>query len=196
MLEVLPANQVEGTIGITAGYPGDPGGGTKPFVASGTLSGVDLQTRREIMTYNADACPGQSGSPIWIERNSKRYLVGIVTKGATGYTETGNTTIVTSNQAVRITQEVFDQLSKWLEAVKETPWLDAQESESYEGADEGSGSTEEDITDPCTGIIGNDDRRPVQQAWDIPHRSVSARFPRRAAREASLCNSVRSARVS
>jgi V8-like Glu-specific endopeptidase len=174
MLEVMPANQVEGTTGITAGYPGDLGGGKKPFVATGTLSGVDLPNRREIMRYDADACPGQSGSPIWIERNSKRYLVGIVTKGATGYIDTGTTTITTSNQALRITQEVFDQISKWLEAVMETPWLDAQESDSHEGDDEGSEPTEEDdeINRPCTGIIGNDDRRPVNQAWDIPHRWI------------------------
>src|SRR5215467_10207211 len=26
--------------------------------------------------------------------------------------------------------------------------------------------------EPCLGIIGNDDRRPVAQAWDIPYRWI------------------------
>lgn len=145
-LEVLPANQIAGRTGFTAGYPGDLGGGTKPYATSGMLSGVDIRNRREVMGFEADGCPGQSGSPIWIERNGKRELVGIFTMVGTGTdAATGS---VSLNQAVRITQEVFDQISKWLEAVTETPWLDALESDSYEGVDEGSWSTQEDAPKP------------------------------------------------
>lgn len=141
VLEVVPATQLAGRRAFTAGYPGDLGGGTRPHVTSGMLSGVDIRGRREIMNYDADGCPGQSGSPIWIERDSRRCLVGIFTKVGTGYdAATGN---VSLNQAVRITQDVFDQISRWLEAVLETPWLEAPESLEYEGAEQWSEAADE-----------------------------------------------------
>jgi len=125
-LEVAGATQLTGRTAYTAGYPGDLGNGTRLYSTSGLLSGVDIRGRREIMNYDADGCPGQSGSPIWVERDGKRYLVGIFTKVGTGYNAATGT--VTLNNAVRITQEVFDQISHWFEAVLETPWL----GESFE----------------------------------------------------------------
>jgi hypothetical protein len=92
---------------------------------------MDVHGRREVMDYDADACNGQSGSPIWIEKDGKRYLVGILTKMGTGKDVTTNK--VVGNSAVRITQEVFDQISLWLEAAMENPWLhEAGESERLE----------------------------------------------------------------
>lgn len=141
VLEVLPANQVGGRMAFTAGYPDDLGGGTRPHVTSGTLRGVDIPGRREIMNYDADGCHGQSGSPIWIERDGRRFLVGIFTfVGAVTDATTGR---ITGNEAVRITQDVFDQISRWLEAVMETPWLEAPEPVEPEVADEWSETTDD-----------------------------------------------------
>jgi V8-like Glu-specific endopeptidase len=131
-LEVLAAKDLAGKTAYTAGYPADLGGGTRVYSTSGMLSSVDIRGRREIMNYDADGCPGQSGSPIWIERDGKRFLVGIFTKVGTGYDAATGT--VTLNNAVRITQEVFDQISHWFEAVLETPWLDARKSSEPEAS--------------------------------------------------------------
>src|SRR5262249_46190319 len=141
-LEVLGPTELAGKTAYTAGYPGDLGKGTRLYSTSGMLSGIDIRGRREIMNYDADGCPGQSGSPIWIERDGKRYLVGIFTKVGTGYD--GTTGSVTLNNAVRITQEVFDQISHWFEAVLETPWLGAKETSQTESAEELS-ETEEPL---------------------------------------------------
>jgi V8-like Glu-specific endopeptidase len=134
VLEVVPPAAIAGRRAFTAGYPDDLGGGTRPHATAGTLSGVDLPGRREIMNYDADGCPGQSGSPIWIERDGRRCLVGIFTKVGTVTDVT--TGLVTGNEAVRITQDVFDQISRWLEAVMETPWLETPEEAEPEVADE------------------------------------------------------------
>ena len=125
-LEVVSTTQLEGKTAYTAGYPGDLGGGTRPYLVSGTLSGVGLRGRLEIMNYDADGCRGQSGSPIWIEQDGKRYLVGIFTTVDTGHDE--RTGRVSSNTALRITQEMFDQISRWFEAAREDPWLYNKES--------------------------------------------------------------------
>jgi V8-like Glu-specific endopeptidase len=125
-LEVLDAAQLAGRTAYTAGYPADRGDGTRLFSASGMLSNVDIPGRLEIMNYDADGCPGQSGSPIWIERDGKRYLAGIFTEvGTVSDAATGR---VSGNNAVRLTRGVLDQISRWLEAVMETPWLDNREA--------------------------------------------------------------------
>lgn len=115
-LELVEAKRLEGQTGFTAGYPKDKEGGVTMWFAKGTLSGLDIKGRREVMSVEADACYGQSGSPVWINEKGKRYLVGVLTNIGTGVT----------NSAVRINQEVIDQISKWLEAATEE--LDAQES--------------------------------------------------------------------
>jgi V8-like Glu-specific endopeptidase len=135
-LEVLDPTQLAGQTAYTAGYPKDLGQGTRPYSTSGMLSGVDIRGRREIMNYDADGCPGQSGSPIWIERGGNRYLAGIFTKVGTGYDAT--TGLVSLNSAVRITKEVFDQISRWFEAVLENPWLSERESFEAERSGEWS----------------------------------------------------------
>ena len=132
-LEFLDAKQLAGKTAYTAGYPADRGDGTRLFSTTGMLSNVDIPGRLEIMNYDADGCPGQSGSPIWIERDGKRYLAGIFTE--VGTVTDGTTGRVLANEAVRLTQGVLDQISRWLEAVMETPWLDNRES-SAESIDE------------------------------------------------------------
>ena len=107
-LALLGPKDLEGRTAYTAGYPHDLGKGTRPYAASGMLSGIDIRGRSEIMNYDADGCPGQSGSPIWVERGGKRFLVGIFTRmGTVSDVTTGQ---VSGNQAIRITQEVFDQI--------------------------------------------------------------------------------------
>ncbi|MGI6455243.1 MAG: trypsin-like serine peptidase [bacterium] len=71
----LDPNPLNGTVAWTAGYPGDKGHVTQ-YLASGTLSGV-VSTRR-LMNFSADACSGQSGSPIWLKKNNQRYLLGLL----------------------------------------------------------------------------------------------------------------------
>lgn len=117
-LEVLDKARLEGKTACTAGYSHDRGAGKTMWFAAGKLTGVDLTGRTEVMNIAADACHGQSGSPVWIKTDGKRYLVGILKKIATG----------TSNSALRINQEVFDQISKWFEAARETPELEAAQS--------------------------------------------------------------------
>ena len=141
-LEVVAPQDVEGQTAYTAGYPYDRGGGHRLMFASGRLSGVDVQGRREIMDFKADVCKGQSGSPIWITRENRLCLVGIVTKGGTG--RDGVTGRVVSNRAIRFSREVFDQVSKWFEAVKETPWLGAGEiGDELESEDNPEAAVEE-----------------------------------------------------
>jgi V8-like Glu-specific endopeptidase len=117
-LEVLDKARLEDKTACTAGYPHDRGAGKTMWFAAGKLTGVDLIGRAEVMNITADACHGQSGSPVWIKKDGKRYLVGILKRIGTGI----------SNSALRINQEVFDQISKWFEAAKETPELEAAQS--------------------------------------------------------------------
>ncbi len=128
-LEVVSGSQLAGKTAYTAGYPSDLGNGTRLYSVSGALSSVDIPGRVEIMNYDADGCPGQSGSPVWIEQDGKRYLVGIFTKVGTG--RDAATGRVSLNSVLRITQGVLDQISGWFEAVLEDPWL--YNKESFEG---------------------------------------------------------------
>jgi V8-like Glu-specific endopeptidase len=133
-LEVLGTRELAGKTAYTAGYPADLGKGTRLYSTSGMLSSLDILGRHGIMNYDADGCPGQSGSPIWIERDGKQYLVGIFTKVGTGYDAVTGTVLL--NSAVRITQEVFEQISRWFESVLETPWLGARELADKESSEE------------------------------------------------------------
>src|SRR5438552_6512505 len=162
-LEVLDAAQVAGRTAYTAGYPADLGGGTRPYSTSSMLSGVDIRGRAEIMNYDADGCPGQSGSPVWIERDGKRYLVGIFTKVGTGHDVT--TGLVSLNNAVRITREVFDQISHWFEAVLETPWLKEAEGP---GEGEGDGSEIMELEEERAEPLPDQYDTPVTEEHDTP----------------------------
>jgi V8-like Glu-specific endopeptidase len=206
-LVVLGATELAGKTAYTAGYPADLGSGTRPYSTSGMLSSVDIRGRREIMNYDADGCPGQSGSPIWVERDGKRYLVGIFTKVGTGYDAT--TGQVSLNNAVRITQEVFDQISRWLEGVLETPWLNARESdeddrsrsgperpyELHSAGEEGRGDDSEIMRfEPEQGDEEADDRETdVLVEHDVPKAAVRVAVGQRV--ELDVTTTVRGAEI-
>uniref|UniRef100_UPI0035CB1537 trypsin-like serine peptidase n=1 Tax=uncultured Hymenobacter sp. TaxID=170016 RepID=UPI0035CB1537 len=78
----------------TAGYPGDKPAGTMMFHSR---KATDLTPRTII--YDIDTMGGQSGSAVYDE---KRVVVGIHTNGASS-----------GNSATRITQPVFNNLTKW-----------------------------------------------------------------------------------
>ena len=81
-----------------SGYPGDKPLGTQWFHGRVAKS----VTARRIF-YDIDSMGGQSGSPVWLRRpDGKRYMVGIHTTGAP-----------TGNSAVRINQQVFNNLKNW-----------------------------------------------------------------------------------
>ena len=83
----------------TAGYPRNQGGSAM-WCFSGMLASVPAQ--RPIMVYTGETTEGQSGSPVWIEQDGKRNLVGIAVAR-------GNV-----NRVVRITWGVVEQLNNWM----------------------------------------------------------------------------------
>jgi V8-like Glu-specific endopeptidase len=86
------------TVNIS-GYPGDKPAGTQWFL-SGTIKSVNDRT----FEYDIDTAGGQSGAPVWaMLSDGSRYAVGVHTNGATG-----------GNSATRITQEVFDNVTAWI----------------------------------------------------------------------------------
>jgi V8-like Glu-specific endopeptidase len=66
-----------GATGISAGYPNDRGGAVKPFTTSGQLG---VLPRQRFMRFTADACQGQSGSPVWVTAGSEFRLVGLLVR--------------------------------------------------------------------------------------------------------------------
>ena len=85
----------------TAGYPGDLKYGSSIYSCTGQGDGAD-----ELMHYHwLDSFPGQSGSPIWYENDSQRYVVSILaySRGSTQ-----------SNLAVRLNTDKADLVSGWL----------------------------------------------------------------------------------
>ena len=86
------------TVNIS-GYPGDKPAGTQWFL-SGAIKSVSDRT----FEYDIDTAGGQSGAPVWAAMNDgSRYAVGVHTNGATD-----------GNSATRITQEVFDNVTAWI----------------------------------------------------------------------------------
>jgi V8-like Glu-specific endopeptidase len=82
----------------TAGYPGDKAAGTMWFHGDKVKS----VTPRTIV-YRADTMAGQSGSPVWVNRNGKRIVVGIHTNGDKR-----------GNSSTRIVKPVFNNLKRWV----------------------------------------------------------------------------------
>ena len=81
-----------------SGYPGDKPMGTQWFHGRVAKS---VSARR--IFYDIDSMGGQSGSPVWLRRpDGKRYMVGIHTTGSP-----------TGNSAVRINQQVMQNLRNW-----------------------------------------------------------------------------------
>lgn len=80
-----------------SGYPGDQPAGTQWWHAR-RIKAVFART----FSYNIDTYGGQSGSPVWMKKGKKRYVVGIHTNGSK-----------LGNSATRITKPVFKNLKNW-----------------------------------------------------------------------------------
>ena len=82
---------------ILAGYPGD-----KPFAEMwGMKRRIKIVTPKTLV-YDIDTVGGQSGAPVYIKHNGKRFVVGIHNYGNSA-----------GNSATRVTPAVCDRLKKW-----------------------------------------------------------------------------------
>ncbi len=80
-----------------SGYPGDKGGNQQWFMAERTKS-----VSPRVIVYEIDTMGGQSGAPVWVLQNGKRFAVGIHTNGHQ-----------TGNSATRIESNVFNRIESW-----------------------------------------------------------------------------------
>ena len=80
-----------------SGYPGDKDRGTTQWFHSRRAVSIQSKT----IAYQIDTAGGQSGSPVWILHQGKRYGVGIHTSGGS------------NNSGTRINKDVFKMLKKW-----------------------------------------------------------------------------------
>lgn len=79
-----------------SGYPGDKPG-EQWFMAQRPKS-----VASRVITYDIDTVGGQSGSPVWVLQDGKRYAVGVHTNGASS-----------GNSATRIDSDVFNRMLAW-----------------------------------------------------------------------------------
>lgn len=123
----LPPGRLEGRTAITAGYPKDKGG-TAPHITTGELSNVSAGS--QIMHISADACRGQSGSPVWINSGGEHCMVGMMLSVRE-----------TTNVALRVTDEICAQLRAWIKGASDICAPRAAASareEEHEAADTGT----------------------------------------------------------
>jgi V8-like Glu-specific endopeptidase len=119
LLDNLPSAVARGLVGmrvVTAGYPDEAKG--QMWCAAGTVSAgspeldsllnrggrvEDWAKRARTISVTTDASEGQSGSPVWVVNNGKRYLVGILVSIAKHY-----------NQVVNLNSDVVRQIQSWI----------------------------------------------------------------------------------
>lgn len=82
---------------VVAGYPGD-----KPFAELWGMSRRIKAATATQLIYDHDTVGGQSGAPVYMKHNGKRYVVGIHNYGSS----TGNT-------ATRVTTAVVTNFKRW-----------------------------------------------------------------------------------
>ncbi len=80
-----------------SGYPGDKGGRQQWFMAQ-----RPTHVSPRVITYNIDTFGGQSGAPVWVLQNGRRYGVGIHTNGHRS-----------GNSATRIESNVYKNIAAW-----------------------------------------------------------------------------------
>jgi V8-like Glu-specific endopeptidase len=56
-----------------------------------------------VFKITADATKGQSGSPVWLVDNGKRYLIGIIEAAGQTY-----------NEVIAVKGDVVSQIRKWM----------------------------------------------------------------------------------
>ena len=110
-----PTSLVRAT-GISAGYPNDRGGAKTMFSTSGQLG---VTRAGQFMVFAADACQGQSGSPVWVVSGGKHQLVGLLVRVQAG-----------SASVIPFTREVAKQLRAWMGS--ESDAFPAAEAEGFD----------------------------------------------------------------
>lgn len=120
VLGAMPAAGADSLIDrqvMTAGYPGSKN--RQMWCFKGTLSSgfpqADAALKKQStpewfkgignFAITADAEPGQSGSPVWVLNDGKRYLSGILIDAGSQ-----------SNRAVAVNERVIRQLQSWMAA--------------------------------------------------------------------------------
>ena len=156
-----------GATGITAGYPNDRGGAETLFTTSGQLGGV-VRTRR-FMNFAADACQGQSGSPVWVIAGGEYRLVGLLVRVQAG-----------SALVIRVTREFARQMRAWMgnasdafkapiapSSPRSTPETEAWEPEEEQaGEDEGEDEafdSGEGAFEETSGLFDSGETRPGEE---------------------------------
>ena len=99
----------------TAGYPGDLDNGERIYYTSGDGDSADAYNH----WYWLDSAPGQSGSPVWIDDGTNRYIVSI-----NAYSYENETY---PNLGTRLNQDKFDQISIWLNEDSANPLPDLRD---------------------------------------------------------------------
>ena len=79
---------------VLAGYPGD-----KPFAELWGMSRKIKRVTPRTLIYDIDTVGGQSGAPVYLKRNGKRFIVGIHNYGA-----------ASGNSATRVVPSVYQRL--------------------------------------------------------------------------------------
>lgn len=132
-------SQLEGRTAVTAGYPKDRGNGEVPHITSGQLANV--RADRALMDFSADACQGQSGSPVWVDVGGRHCLVGIMRSVGE-----------TSNTVLRISDAICAQLRQWMgsesDACLPAPVSGRELSDELEHEDDAAGLLEVEGEEP------------------------------------------------
>jgi V8-like Glu-specific endopeptidase len=119
-----PPSKMKGALINIAGYPGDKcdklpkvgsatvaqlaacvvdGQASRQWHCTGTCTTPVVPGKTGVMHYTNDTKGGQSGSPVWLRWQTVRWLIAIHT-GA----------VASSNEGVRMTQAVWDQVKAWM----------------------------------------------------------------------------------
>lgn len=104
-IRVLPASKLRRLTVNTAGYPGDKGG-NHPYWAYKQIVAV----RNNILEYEHDTAPGQSGSSLWVKWRGVRSIIGVHIRRDDAESR------VVANIGVQITPAVLAQIQQWLRA--------------------------------------------------------------------------------
>jgi glutamyl endopeptidase len=80
-----------------SGYPGDKGGNQQWFMAERAKS-----VSSRVIVYDIDTMGGQSGAPVWVLQDGKRFAVGVHTNGHQS-----------GNSATRIESNVYNRIDAW-----------------------------------------------------------------------------------
>lgn len=121
----------------TAGYPGAASGrmvcsasrlqmsaGERRALAGNPQLIATLMQRRPVFALDAGATRGQSGSPVWVETEGRRHLVGVLVDASAGV-----------NHAVALTAPVQRLVQSWIDGPGAHGELEAEPEVDDEGED-------------------------------------------------------------